>query len=93
MKSLRTLSSAGFLVLLVACLSTRAASGQDSMGRSSSWDNLKSLTPGQEIRVIKKNFKSYQGQFESLSDDGITLRRAAREQTLARKTSFAFPRR
>ena len=62
-----------------------AASGQDSKGRSSSWDNLKSLTPGQEIRVVMNNVESYQGKFESLSDDGITLRQAAGEQTLARK--------
>lgn len=87
MKSLRTLSPAGFLVLalLGACFSTGTASGQDSKGRSSSWDNLKSLTPGQEIRVVMNNVKSYQGEFESLSDDGITLRQAAGEQTLARK--------
>jgi hypothetical protein len=87
MKSLRTLSPAGFLVLalLGACFSTGTASGHDSKGRSSSWDNLKSLTPGQEIRVVMNNVKSYQGKFESLSDGGITLRQAAGEQTLARK--------
>src|ERR1019366_6564529 len=87
MKSLRTLSPAGFLVLalLAACFSTWAANGQDSKGRSSSWDNRKSLTPGQEIRVVLNNVKSYQGEFESFSDGGITLRQAAGEQTLARK--------
>jgi hypothetical protein len=87
MKSLRTLSPAGFLVLalLAACFSTWAARSQDSQGRSSSWDNLKSLTPGQEIRVVMNNVKSYQGEFESSSDTGITLRQATGEQTLARK--------
>jgi hypothetical protein len=87
MKSLRTLSPAGLLALvpLAACFSTWAASGQDSKGRSSSWDNLKSLTPGQEIRVVMNNVKSYQGEFESLSEDGITLRQAAGEQTPARQ--------
>jgi len=87
MKSLRTHSSAGFLVLalLAACFSAGAASGQDSKGRSTSWDHLKSLTPGQEIRVVINNFKSYQGEFRSLSDNGISLRQAAGEQTLARK--------
>ena len=87
MKSLRTLSPAGFLVLALfaACFCTRAASGQHSKGRSSSWENLKSLTRDMEIRVVMKNVKSYQGEFESLSDDGITLRQAAGGQTLARK--------
>ncbi len=86
MKSVRTLSLASFLVLalLAACFSTGTASGHDSEGRSSSWDNLKSLTPGQEIRVVMNNAKSYQGEFESLTDGGITLRLAAGEQTLAR---------
>ena len=73
------------LALLGACFSTWAATGQDAKGRSSSWDNLKSLTPGQEIRVVTNNVKSYQGKFDSLSGDGITLRQAAGEQTLARK--------
>ena len=87
MNSLRTRSSAGFLglALLGACFSTGTASGQDSKGRSSRWDNLQSLTPGQEIRVQMNNDKSYQGEFESLRNDGITLREAAGEQTLARK--------
>jgi hypothetical protein len=87
MKSLRTLSPAGFLVLVAlgSCFATGTASAQVSKGRLSSWDNLKSLTPGREIRVVMKNVKSYQGEFESLSDDGITLRQAAGEQTLARK--------
>lgn len=87
MKSLRMLSPAGLLVLalLGACVSTGTASGQDSKGRLSSWDNLKSLTPGQEIRVVMNNVKSYEGEFESLSDGGITLRQAEGEQTLPRK--------
>ena len=33
---------------------------------------------------MTKNFKRYQGEFRSLSDDGITLRQAAGEQTLKR---------
>jgi hypothetical protein len=90
MKSFRTLSSAGLLVvvLLAGSFSTGVASGQDSNGRSTNWDNLKSLTPGQVIRVVTNNFKFYQGKFESLRDDGITLRQAAGEQTLVRKDIF-----
>jgi len=34
---------------------------------------------------VMNNVKSYQGEFESLSDDGITLRQAAGGQTLARQ--------
>lgn len=52
---------------------------------TASWDNLKTLKPGQEIRVVLNDVKSYQGEFQALSDDGITLRQAASEQTLARQ--------
>ena len=52
---------------------------------NASWDNLKTLRPGQEIRVVMKDVKSYQGEFQELSDGGITLREAAGEQTLARQ--------
>ena len=89
-KPLRMLSSAGFLVLalLGACFSTMTASGQDSRGQLGSWDNLKSLTPGQETLVVMNDVKSHQGKFESLSDSGITLRQKKGELTLARKDIF-----
>ncbi len=87
MKSFRTLVPAGLLVLalLGACFSAGTASGQDRKGRSTSWDNLRSLTPGREIRGVMNNLKSHEGEFESLSDSGIMLRQAAGKQTLARK--------
>jgi len=87
MKSVRRLSPAGFLVLapLAACFSAGVAAAQDVKGQSASWDNLRTLRPGQEIRVVLNDVKSYQGEFQALSEDGITLRPAAGEQTLARQ--------
>ena len=88
MKSFRTLSGFLLLALFAACFTTGMASAQDSKGRSGNWDNLKSLTPSQGIRVVTNDLKVYQGEFESLSEGGITLRQAAGEQTLARKDVF-----
>ena len=87
MRSHQILSPAGFLglALLGVCSCTGTASARDSKGRLSSWDNLKSLTAGQEIRVVMNNMKSYQGEFESLSDGELKLREEAGEQTLARQ--------
>ena len=87
MKSFQTFSSIGYLVLalLAPCFNSGTASGRDSRTQLSSWDNLKSLTQGQEIRVVLNDVKSYEGQFRSFSDAGITLRQAAGEQTLERK--------
>jgi hypothetical protein len=87
MKSLRMLLPARYLVLalLGACFSAGIASGQDSKGRLSSWDNLKSLMRGQETLVVMNDVKSHQGKFESFSDSGIALRQKEGDLTLARK--------
>ncbi len=57
----------------------------DAQAANPAWDNLKTLSPGQEIRVVLKDAKSYQGDFQSLSDNGITLRQPGGDQTLARQ--------
>ena len=57
----------------------------DPQAANPAWDNLKILSPGQEIRVVLKDAKSYQGEFQSSSDDGITLRQPGGGRTLARQ--------
>ena len=49
------------------------------------WDNLKNLAPGQLIRVVLNQAKSLNGQFRSVSDDGLVLRVGGEEQTIARQ--------
>jgi hypothetical protein len=89
-KSPRMLSPAGYLALalLGACFGAGIASGQDSKGQLKSWDNLKSLTRGEETLVVTNDVKPHQGKFEFFSDSGITLRLKTGEQTLARKDVF-----
>jgi hypothetical protein len=56
----------------------------DPQAANPGWDNLKTLTQGQEIRVVLKDAKSYQGEFQASSDDGITLRQSGGDQTVTR---------
>jgi hypothetical protein len=79
---MRTLK--GLVVVLMLCVTVPLRAGERQAARAS-WDNLKSLTQGQEIRVVLNDAKSYQGEFRSWSDDGITLRQAAGAQTIARQ--------
>jgi small nuclear ribonucleoprotein (snRNP)-like protein len=51
----------------------------------SDWDNLNNLNPGEQIRVVLKDAKSYQGRFKAVDGQGITLRLSKGEQMLARK--------
>jgi hypothetical protein len=67
------------LLLLVPGLSL-AQSSQNN------WDNLKQLAPGEQIRIVLNDAKSYSGQFQSVSDDGIVLRLGKDTQTFERQT-------
>jgi hypothetical protein len=50
-----------------------------------SWDSLKGLAPGQQIRVVLNDAKSYSGQFQRLSDEGLAIRTGGGEQTFERQ--------
>ena len=50
-----------------------------------SWDNVKQLKPGQQIRVVLNDAKSYTGQMGSVSDEGLVIRTGGGEQTVARQ--------
>jgi len=65
-------------VILVPVLGM-AQSAQDS------WDNVKQLKPGQQIRVVLNDAKSYTGQMGSVSDEGLVIRTGGGEQTLERQ--------
>jgi hypothetical protein len=52
---------------------------------NSTWDNLKTLSAGQEIHVVLNGAQSFQGTFQSLSEGGITLRQSGGDQTVARQ--------
>jgi hypothetical protein len=51
-----------------------------------SWDNLKQPAPGQQIRIVLNDAKSYTGQFQSLTDAGIVVRLAAGDQAFERQS-------
>jgi hypothetical protein len=51
-----------------------------------SWDNLKQLASGQQIQIVLNDAKSYSGQFQSVSDDGIVLRLGKDSQTFKRQS-------
>jgi hypothetical protein len=72
-----------FLALILSVFG--ATAGSPLRAASSQWDILRTLKPGQLIRVELNDAKSYEGALQAVNDEGITLRRAAGEQTFARK--------
>ncbi len=49
------------------------------------WDNVKQLLPGEEIRVVLNDAKSYRGLLQTVTDEGIAVRLATGDQTFARE--------
>lgn len=45
------------------------------------WGNLKQLTPGQEIRVVLTDARSYEGKFQSVSDGALIIHSGSGDQT------------
>jgi hypothetical protein len=49
------------------------------------WDNVKQLLPGEEIRVVLNDAKSYRGLLQTVTDQAIVVRLATGDQTFARE--------
>src|SRR2546421_10827621 len=57
--------------------------------RQASWDNLKGLAPGDEIKIAVKNGKSETGTLRGVTEDGIVLRLTAENRLFERQSISA----
>ena len=48
------------------------------------WNNLKQLSPGQQVRVLLTSNKSVKGPFQSVTDDALIVRAKGTDQTISR---------
>ena len=69
--------------LLLLCLVSGCSLAQSPQ---SNWDNLKQLAPGQQIRIVLNDAKSYKAGFQSVTDDAIVVRLANDDQTFERQS-------
>jgi hypothetical protein len=51
-----------------------------------SWNNLKELRPGQQIRVVLNGKKSFKSQFQSVTDEAIIVHANGADRTLSRSS-------
>jgi hypothetical protein len=71
---------AGLLFGLMAASLFGAGPGADKKN----WDNLKQLAPHEQIQIVLNDFKTYRGEFQSVSDEAVAVRVATGEQTFPR---------
>jgi hypothetical protein len=77
-RSTRCLVTHCMLVLIAIILSPILISAQ-----SSAWRNLQQLKPGQQVRIVLKDARSYTGTFDQADDEAITLRAHGTDRTLS----------
>ncbi len=68
------------LVLLLIPGFGRAQSSQNN------WDNLKRLAPGDDIRIVLNDKKSYKAGFQSVTDEAVVVRLATGDQAFDRQS-------
>jgi hypothetical protein len=69
------------LALLALLLGPSPAAAQNP-----SWDTLKQLAPGQQIRVVLNDSKSHKGQFQAITEDAIVIHSKGADQTIPRQS-------
>jgi hypothetical protein len=75
--------------ILIVCVGLMASAGlkrAEPVEGVADWANLKQLSAGEEMQVVLNDAKSYRGRFESVSQDALTVRREAGEQSFDRKS-------
>lgn len=77
----------GCLGVMIGVLSLTAPALQAAGAKpdSANWDNLKTVTPGERIQIVLNDVKSYQGEFQTVSDEAIVVRLETGDQTFARQ--------
>jgi len=75
----------GVLALLMELAATPMLISAPPGAGQANWETLKQLSPGQEVKVVQNDAKSFQGNFQSLSDEAIVLRLAVGDQTFPKQ--------
>lgn len=81
-KRMITLGKMAAVMGLVACASLAAA---QSGGENAKWENSSQLAPGQRIRVVLNDAKTYEGKWQSMTDEAIVVRLETGDQSFARQ--------
>ena len=74
----------GMTVLMLGFIRIGSVYSAEPKSTQANWESLKSLAAGQQIRVVLNDAKSYNGQFQSVSDEGLVVRSGGGDQTFAR---------
>jgi hypothetical protein len=76
----------GMTALLLGSIGISTVYAKEAKSPQANWDNLKGLAPGDAIRIVLNDKKSYKAKFQSVSDEAIVVRLVTGEQTFTRES-------
>lgn len=76
----------GLMASIFALLLGVSLGRAEPPGEKANWNNLKNLLSGQEVQVVLTDAKSFQGRFQSVSDEALTVRLASGNKSFGRQT-------
>lgn len=86
MNSMKQTHGSALLVALALVMTGVPLRAADNRNAVSNWDNLQQLAPGDNLRIVLNDAKSYKAKLESVNDNAIVVRLASGEQTFPRET-------
>ena len=82
----RPWSTIGMIVMMFSSIGISTVCAQQGKSTQANWDNLKGLTPGDDIRIVLNDKKTYRAQFQSVSEESIVVRLGTGDQTFTRES-------
>jgi hypothetical protein len=76
----------GVLAVLLELMMAVSLCAAESPTTKGNWDNLRKLAPGDNIRIVLNDMKSYPANFQSVSDDAVVVRLETGEQSFGRES-------
>lgn len=78
----------GFWAIVLSLLAAATLAGADPRPVLASWDNLNRLAPGDNLRVVLNDAKSYGAKFRRVTDEALTVRLVTGEETFPREATL-----
>lgn len=73
MNRFKRILNLGLIVSVVGFAGGARLGAREPQAGNANWDNVKELAPGEVIKVVLNDAKSYQGRLDTVSDEGIRV--------------------